>query len=119
MESCPWSFCSTSARPRNAMIAGSEMREEVLRRAKTSTCTVCGVWGELSRWQMTPPQHAELTVQVLEAAVPSQKSCLALPRQPGYLSTVPEVRKGSLLKHGAEAKPTANQQIIGLLSPLQ
>lgn len=95
MKNCPCSFCSTTARPRNALIAGSEMREEVLRRAKTHICTACGAWNELTRWQMTPLQHAAVTVQVLEAAMVSQKSHLALPSQPGDLNgaVLPEVRK--------------------------
>lgn len=63
---------------------------------KTSTCAACGAWGELTKWQMTPPQHAEVTVQMLEAAMLSQKSRPALPSQPGGLNTgaaQPEVRK--------------------------
>lgn len=42
LYSCPCYSCNTPARPRNAMIASSERREEVLRRIKILISTAYG-----------------------------------------------------------------------------
>lgn len=49
LYSCPCNSCSTPAKPRNAMTARSEMREEMLRRVKMLICMAYGVYGEVTK----------------------------------------------------------------------